>query len=328
MMNITLRNRSGMCLTFSPIGATWLSCQLPLPDHSVREVLLSCQDPQQNSEAFIGATIGRYSNRINQATITCHSTTHLLDANQGQHQLHGGSQGFHTLPWQVVSQQANRVIFGLISPNEDQGFPGQVYVTVDIMLTEQNAVMINYLATTDQLTPLNLTNHAYFNLDGQGNILGHQLYVDADYYLPVTQEGIPIDHLSPVEQGDMDLRELQPIAHHFERSTERQRLGGYDHAYLLNQAARTGQKPAAKLVAADRKVTLEVFTNKPAIQVYTGNHLQGIKGANQVYQNYSGIALETEFLPDSPNRPDWPHESCWLAPNQFYCYTTTYQFYF
>ncbi|QIQ21244.1 galactose-1-epimerase [Zophobihabitans entericus] len=325
-MNITLHNHSGMTLQFSPIGATWLSCLLPLSDGSIRDVLLQCADVSQNSEAFIGSTIGRYSNRIKNATLQHNFTHYQLIANQGTHQLHGGVQGFHTQRWQMINQQQNRVIFGLMSENGEQGFPGEVKATVDFMLTEQNEVVINYIATTDKLTPINLTNHAYFNLDGGGDIKEHQLYVDADYYLPVDREGIPESDLKSVTAGDMDLRELQKISEHFLRSKDRQLLNGYDHAYLLNPAAKNLQQPAVVLVSSDQEVTLQVLTNKPAVQIYTGNNLKGTKGKMGIYQNYAGIAIETEFLPDSPNRPDWPHQSSWFNDKEFYCYTTIYRF--
>lgn len=323
-----LINQKGMKLQISPVGATWLSCQLPLTKEVNREVLLRCQNPHDNSDAYIGATIGRYCNRIKNAVIQNKDSSYQLKANQDNHQLHGGKNGFHTKVWQILTQQTNRLIFGLISPDGDEGFPGQVKATVDYLLTENNQVVINYIATTDKCTSINLTNHAYFNLDGKGDILNHQLSVDADYYLPVDKSGIPQNHLLPVAGSDMDLRTLQPLGTNLLQGTDKKQAKGYDHAYLLNRQNNTLTKSAAKLVSSDKQVTMEVFTNKPAIQVYTGNNLCGINGDKGVLSNYQGIALETEFLPDSPNRPDWPHESCWFEPSQFYCYTTIYQFVF
>lgn len=323
-----IRNQKGVTLQFSKIGATWLSCKLPLSENQVREVILTCQSPENNSLAFIGSTIGRYANRIKNAIIEKDNQVYNLNANQGVHQLHGGIDGFYNRIWKTISHQPNRIIFGLISEDGDQGFPGEIKVTVDYLLTDSNQVMINYIATTDQTTPINLTNHAYFNLDGEGDILGHQLYVNADYYLAVDSEGIPISQLTPVEQGNMDLRHLDTIGQTLLSSADRQQLQGYDHAYLLNHENQKLEKPIARLISNDKKVEMKVFTDKPAIQIYTGNHLGGVAGDKGFFENYQGIALETEFLPDSPNCKHRGHETCWFTSKQFYCYTTIYQFYF
>lgn len=327
-MTLSIQNCHGVKLQFSAIGATWLSCKLPLSHNHEREILLPCPSPHNNSAAFIGATIGRYANRIKEAVIQLDNRHYALNANQSIHQLHGGAGGFHTRTWQRLSHQTNRIIFGLISTDGDQGFPGQVKATVDYFITDHNQVMINYIATTDHTTPINLTNHAYFNLDGCGTILTHQLSVDADYYLPVDKHGIPLNGLVAVEDGMMDLRQPKPIGESLLSCPDRQRLGGYDHAYLLNHTDPKREKAVAKLISGDQKVKMTVCTNKPALQIYTGNHLAVVDTASHRLQNYQGIALETEFLPDSPNRHDWPHESSWFTAEQFYCYTTGYQFYF
>lgn len=323
---IQLSNRLGTVLEFANVGATWMSCRVVLKNGLAREVLLGCYDPWHNSDGYLGATVGRYANRIKNATFKSGEQVYSLVANQGKHQLHGGTAGFSQRAWHCLLQQSDRVIFAIVSDDNEQGFPGRVMVTVDYLLTADNRLVINYLAQTDKTTPINLTNHAYFNLDGQGDARAQKVYIDADKYLPVNSEGIPLRSLKPVEEGDMDLRSLRKITERFLESPVRQVTKGYDHAYLLNEGARQMAKPAAILRSADEKVEMKVYTNKPAIQLYTGNFLAGIKDRQgRAYQAYQGVALETEFLPDSPNRK-WPHESCYLRPEQFYNYMTIYEF--
>lgn len=325
---VTLKNQTGLTAVFSTLGATWLSCQVNLTQYGNREILLGCQDLHQHNGSYMGMTIGRYANRISNASISNNNKCYQLEANYGQHQLHGGDS-FNEQNWTIILQQENRVIFAITSPNGEKGFPGEVNVTVDYLLNNDNQLLITYLATTTEATPINLTNHAYFNLDGVGDARNQILSVNSDYYLPVDNEGIPNEQLQQVEHRKMDLRSPVKLLDTFFDSDDRIIARGYDHAYLLNESAQNMSKPAATLISADQLIKMNVWTNKPAIQIYSGNHLQGIKSRDgTIYNDYAGIALETEFLPDSPNHHDYPHESCWFKPNEFYCYSTNYEFIF
>ncbi|MCL2894688.1 galactose-1-epimerase [Brenneria tiliae] len=325
-----LQNAAGMRVCLMDWGATWLSCQLPIQD-GVREVLLGCASPEQypQQSAYLGASIGRYANRIANATIRRGDDIFHLDANQDQHQLHGGPQGFHTRRWRTLSQDASHVTYQLYSPDGDQGYPGQLNAQVCYRLSENNALEIVYQATAEKPCPVCLTNHAYFNLDGSpGDIRQHQLQLFADYYLPVNPAGIPGDHLAQVQGGGMDFRQPKTLAKDFLRDQDQIAVGGYDHAYLLHGTCGASESPAANLWSSDRRVLMSVFTSAPALQLYSGNFLAGTPSREGGgYENYAGIALESEFLPDSPNHPEWPQPDCWLRPGQVYRSDTTYQFF-
>lgn len=307
---ITLTNEKGMRIQLMDWGAAWLSCQVPTHDE-LREVLLGCKPEDYSKQsAYLGASIGRYANRIANSTFTLNGKSVRLVANQGRHQLHGG-EGFDKRRWTLESSGTvekcgqNFVRFTLFSADGDQGFPGNVQVVVTYRLTENNEVEVEYEAVSDQDTPLNLTNHAYFNLNNaqQGqDVRSHSLQLNADYVLPVDQDGIPNAPLKAVDGNSFDFREEQPIGLDFLQE-EQLLTKGYDHAFLLN--AQT-HKPCAILTAFDRSLCLQVFTSQSALQVYTGNYLSGTPTRNGgTYADYAGIALETQALPDTPNHPEW-----------------------
>ncbi|MCG8156843.1 galactose-1-epimerase [Brenneria goodwinii] len=327
----TLQNLAGMRVSLMDWGATWLSCQLPVPGSGIREVLLGCASPEQypQQQAYLGASIGRYANRIANAAIHHGDEVFHLIANQGEHQLHGGPEGFHTRRWRILNQDASQVTYQLNSPDGDQGFPGQLNVQVCYRLTEHNALEIEYQAVAEKPCPVCLTNHAYFNLDGsQTDSRKHQLQLFADYYLPVNSAGIPGDSLAPVKETGMDFRQPKSLAKDFLRDRDQIAVGGYDHAYLLHRTCGSSESPAANLWSSDGRVMMSVFTSAPALQLYSGNFLAGTPSREGgAYENYAGIALESEFLPDSPNHPDWPQPDCWLKPGKVYRSDTTYQFF-
>jgi aldose 1-epimerase len=325
----TLRNAAGMTVTFMDWGATWLSAMLPLKSGEQRELLLGCQSPQDylHQGAYLGATVGRYANRIAHASLQIDGKPHPLIANQGEHQLHGGPNGFHARRWQIVDQDEQQVIYQLHSPDGDQGFPGNLDVTLTYRLTADHRLEIEYQAQTDRACPVNLTNHAYFNLDGAGHDARQQrLQLFADRYLPVDGDGIPSADLAAVAGTGMDFRQPKTLQQDLLRDRDQQRVKGYDHAYLLHEACHGLASPAAHLWSADGKVTMTVFTTAPALQLYSGNYLGGTPARDGgSYQNYAGVALESEFLPDSPNHPEWPQPDCWLQPGQRYQSATHYQ---
>ncbi|QKJ86432.1 galactose-1-epimerase [Paramixta manurensis] len=310
-----LRNRNGMVATFMDWGATWLSARVPMKDGSVREALLGCATPSDylQQSAYLGATVGRYANRIANARLQTAGIQ--LVANQGEHQLHGGPQGFDKRRWQIVSQSDSEVHYRLDSSDGDQGFPGTLLVSLRYQLDDDNRLSIIYESQVSKPCPVNLTNHAYFNLDANhGDARQHHLQLHADRYLPVDNSGIPRGTLKAVEQTTFDFRQPKTIAQHFLQDDDQRAAKGYDHAFLLNPSA---AQPAAQLWSADRALSLTVRTTAPALQFYSGNYLAGTPAREQgTYNDYQGIALESGFLPDSPNHPEWPQADCWQQPGE------------
>ncbi|MGF1681200.1 galactose-1-epimerase [Photobacterium minamisatsumaniensis] len=327
----TLRNTSGMTATFMDIGATWLSCTLPL-ENTDREVLLSYATMAQHNvqTAYFGATVGRYANRIANGHFTIDGTGYQVDKNQGGHTLHGGPSGFDKRRWTLKEHTDTVILFGLVSVDGDQGFPGELTATVRFELTENNGLEIQYVAECDKACPVNFTNHAYFNLMGahtDEDCLAHSLSISADKFVPTNAEGIPTGELKSVEGTGFDFREIKTLKQDFLIDEEQKLANGYDHAFLLSELVTDGTAIAVRATSPDELVTLEVKTTKPAVQLYTGNFLAGEPARNGKHIIHQGFCLETECLPDAPNHPEWPGNSI-LHPSEQYNHTTTYQFVF
>lgn len=325
----TLHNKAGMRVSVMDWGATLLSCQVIIKDGSTRETLLGCPAPvdylQQN--VYLGASVGRYANRIANGQLRHNGETIGLEINSPPHQLHGGPEGFDKRRWRILSQDKQHVRYALDSVAGDQGFPGALQVTAEYQLTEDNKLRIIYQATVDRPCPVNLTNHAYFNLDDKpGDIRQHQLQIYADDYLPVDSSGVPPAGLRSVEGTSFDFRNAKSIARDFLSDACQKAVKGYDHAFLL-QAKGDLSHPAAKLWSADGQLEMRVYTTAPALQFYSGNYLEGTCSREQgIYHDHHGLALESQFLPDSPNHPEWPQPDCWLQPGEKYQSITEYQF--
>lgn len=321
-----LQNQNGMQIQITDWGATWLSCRVPVKQ-MLREVLLGCQlteYPMQ--QAYLGATVGRYANRIAHSRFRYKNRYVYLQSNQGSHQLHGGPKGFDKRRWSLVKCGENFVRFTLQSGNGDQGFMGNLAVSVTYFLTDDNSVEIHFDGICDQDTPLNLTNHAYFNLTDATlgtDVRTHHLQLNADYYLPVDKAGIPNATLKSVEKTSFDFRQGKKIAQDF-LLQEQQLVKGYDHSFLLRGEP---QKACAKLTALDESLSLEVFTSQPALQVYTGNYLNGTpRRDGGIYSDYAGVALETQALPDTPNHPEWWRYGGMSKANERYQHWTKFRF--
>ena len=325
----TLRNNAGLVVSVMDWGATLLSCRVPMKDGSVRETLLGCETPEDylNQSAYLGATVGRYANRIANSEFSRDGVTVSVTANQGAHQLHGGPDGFDKRRWRIVRQNEHEVLYTLDSQDGDQGYPGELRATARYALTEDNCITVEFRAKTSKACPVNLTNHAYFNLDGQQNdIRQHRLQLLADSYLPVDSNGIPQAGLKDVEGTSFDFRTVKTIADDFLSDNDQVLVKGYDHAFLL-QAQGDASQPAAHLWSSDNQLQMTVYTTAPALQFYSGNYLEGTPAREQgTYSAYQGLALESEFLPDSPNHPEWPQPDCWLQPNDEYLSITEYEF--
>ena len=328
---IELTNAKGVRIVLMDIGATWLSCLLPLACGERREVLLGVGTMADfvRQPSYMGVTVGRYANRIANGLFTIDGQEYQLSVNQAGNTLHGGVNGFDKQRWQVLEQQQNRVVFGLSSADGEQGFPGQLDVQVSYQLHDDGCFDIAYLAHSDKATPVNLTNHAYFNLNGVDSELdarAHQLQIAADYYLPTDSVGIPLGELAAVDGTGFDFRKAKNVAQDLLTDEQQKAAKGYDHSYLF-AADRDTNKPVAKVMSQDQQVSLSVITDKPAMQLYCGNWLAGTPSrSGGEYSDYAGLALETQFLPDSPNHPEWPQPSVILRPGQEYRYQTTYHF--
>ena len=326
---ITLRNSAGMVVTLMDWGATLLSARVPLKDGSVREALLGCATPEHylQQTAYLGASVGRYANRIAKSRFTLDGHTYTLTPSQGENQLHGGPEGFDKRRWLIERQNDNEVVFVLNSADGDQGFPGNVHTRAHFRLGDDNRLAIEYRATTDKPCPVNLTNHAYFNLDGdQSDVRNHTLQLLADAYLPVDEMGIPTDGLKDVERTSFDFRTPKTVAQDFLAEDDQRVVKGYDHAFLL-QAKGDVSQPAAQLWSADKQLQMTVYTSAPALQFYSGNYLEGTPArGGKTYNAWQGLALESEFLPDSPNRPGFPQPDCFLLPGDVYVSLTEYHF--
>ena len=301
---ITLQNKNGMRVQFMDWGATWLSCKVPV-NGTLREVLLGCKvEDYPTHQSYLGASVGRYANRIANSQFELNGELIQLKSNQGKHQLHGG-EGFDKRRWKVDECGQNFVRFSLVSPDGEQGFEGHVQVNVLYTLTDENNVKIEYEAESDKDTALNLTNHAYFNLENaeQGcDVRNHILRHNADFYLPVDGEGIPNSPLKHVVNTSFDFRVTKTIAQDFQQG-DQVVTKGYDHSFIVNKA---WQKPCVLLTSPNEDLSLEVLTSQAALQVYTGNYLAGTPTREGgAYQDFSGIALETQCLPDTPNHPEW-----------------------
>lgn len=306
------------------MGATWLSCQVKRPT-TWQEVLLGCKkEDYATQKVYLGASIGRYANRIANSCFQLNGKTYHLNANQSSHQLHGGQVGFDKKRWLVKEKGEDFITFHYFSINKEEGFPGNCEVDCTYRLIK-NAVCIEYHALCDQDCPINLTNHAYFNLQNAElgtDIRHHTLQINADYFLPVNAEGIPIHPLKKVDNTAFDFRQTKLIAQDFGQE-EQKATKGYDHSFLLNK-----NTDFALHLQGTNGLSLRVRTSQPAVHIYTGNFLAHTptRQNNVFYGDFSGIAIETQALPDTPNHPEWWQFGGMSKANQSYTHWTLFEF--
>ncbi len=319
---ITLANASGVQLKLMTTGAALLSLTVPVGE-SRREVLLGCKpEDYAKQQVYLNAMVGRFANRIADSVLHYQGETYQLVPSQGANCLHGGKEGFDRREWLVVSQQEDKVTLSLHSADGEQGFPGECDVTLTYAL-EGTDLLIDIQATVSKPCPVNLTCHGYFNLDGKrSDVRDHSLMVNASRYLPIDGMGIPLSVPQPVEAA-LDLRHPHLLYDRWLSHPQLISAKGFDHCYLLDTAG--SAEVAARLTSADEKLSMEVLTNQPGIQVYTGNYLAGAPSRdNELHHDYEGVCLETQLLPDSPNRPELGDP--WLLPGNVYHHQTRYRF--
>ena len=308
------------------LGATVLALRVPDGHGVLRDVVLGYTSPAayEENEGYLGALVGRYANRIAGARFVIDGTEFPLAANEGSKQLHGGPGGWSFQLFSAEKTGESEVTFRYTAPDGENGYPGRLELAAVYELTDEGLCLC-YEAACDKATYCNITNHSYFNLNGGGDVLGHLLWIDADSYTPVDGESIPVAKAWPVEGTVFDFREEKPVGRDLEADEEQLRLtGGYDHNFVLRE--KEGLRQAARLRSEESGITMEMWTDKPGVQVYSGNYLAttaDTKGG-MPYQKREGICLETQFPPDSPNHPEWG--DILLRPGKRYRYTTEYRF--
>ena len=325
-----LNNNNGMEVCVTNFGARIVSVLVPDRDGIMRDVVLGFDNIKdyQNVKSDFGASIGRYANRINQGRITIDGEIIQLPQNNYGHCLHGGPNGWQYKVYKPVEVTRNSISFSLFSPDGDENFPGNVNAKVSYTLTDDNAIRIEYIATTDAKTVINMTNHSYFNLSGNPSnpAIDHVLYLNATNFTPVDSTFMTTGEIAVVEGTPMDFTTPKAIGQDIENPYQQLRNGkGYDHNWVLDTKGNVNEL-AAKLSCPSTGIAVEVYTNEPGIQIYTGNFLKGnIVGKNGVaYPCRASVCLETQHFPDSPNKPQWP--SVLLEPGQKYYSECIYKF--
>lgn len=327
-----LTNNNGVKAAITNYGGRIVSLHVPDQNGQFGDVVLgydSLSDYLTNPEQYFGALIGRYGNRIAGGEFSLDGTTYTLATNNGPNHLHGGDVGFNDKVWKAEKLNDRNLRLTYVSEHMEEGYPGRLKVKVLYTLTSDNAVRIEYMATTDRKTVANLTNHAYFNLQGPatGEITDHRLMINADQYTPVDSTLIPTGEIAAVEGTPFDFTELTAIGERIDNNHQQLNYGrGYDHNFVLNKKDSAQLSLAAKVVEPESGRVMKVFTTQPGLQFYSGNFLDGsVTGKKgKPYEHRSAFCLETQHYPDSPNHPDFP--STVLTPDDLFHSITVYKF--
>lgn len=323
-------NDNGLSMELTNYGATVIAVYAPDRNGNCTNVTLGFPAVEDYllPHPSLGSTVGRFANRIAKGRFTIDDKTWQLDTNNGDNHLHGGIKGFGRQMWQyrlIDEPERVGVEFGLLSVDGDQRYPGNLQVVVRYLLSRRNELLMEYLAETDNTTPVNLTNHCYWNLAGagSGSIANHIMEIPASRYLEVDQALIPTGRILAVRHADTDFRQAQSL----KTRIAQRKPGGYDHCYLLDdptdKSAESALAFAARLSEPGSGRTMTIRTNQPAIQFYTGNGLDGSKACGG-FDAYAALCLETQHYPDSPNHPHFP--TTLLQPGELYRHRTIHQF--
>jgi aldose 1-epimerase len=321
----TLRNAHGLLAKITNYGTIITELHVPDRHGALGDVVLGFDNLAQylRGHPCFGCTVGRVANRIARGRFVLDGKTYTLAVNNGPNHLHGGLRGFDKVLWQATPLEGAAVKFAYTSPEGEEGYPGTLAVEVIMSLTDADELRIDYSAVTDQPTPVNLTNHSYFNLAGQGDVLAHELMLAADYYTPANADSIPTGQIAPVKGTPLDFCTPHPIGSRF--SQLRCEPIGYDNNFVLNGGGKSLAFAARVFEPASGRV-MELFTTEPGVQLYTANFLDGSltgKGG-AVYRRHAAFCLETQHYPDSVNQPKFP--SVILRPGQTYRQTTVHKF--
>jgi aldose 1-epimerase len=331
----TLTNKQGVEARVTNYGGIILSLRVPDRHGRFDDVVLGYDSlaGYLAESPYFGALIGRYGNRIARGRFTLDGQPYTLAANNGVNHLHGGLKGFDKVVWTAKpfeNDQGMGLVLTYVSPDGEEGYPGTLTATVTYTLTGDNALVFDYHATTDKATPVNLTQHSYFNLagDGKGDILGHVVTLNADRFVPIDPTSIPLGELHDVTGTPFDFRRPTAIGARIRQEDEQLRNGlGYDHCLVLDKGGKAGELTlAAHVLEPTTGRVMEIHTTEPGMQFYSGNFLDGtLKGKKgAVYHHRYGFAMETQHFPDSPNQPSFP--STILRPGEHYRSRSLYRF--
>ncbi len=330
----TLKNAHGMEVRITNYGGIVTSIKVPDKKGNVDDVVLGFNNLKDylGNNPFFGAIIGRYANRIGNAKFILEGKEYTLAKNNWANTLHGGVKGFDKVVWEaepVAGKESQSLKLAYMSKDGEEGFPGNLDVTVTYTLKDDNSFQIDYHATTDKATIVNLTNHTYWNLagEGSGDILSHQLTLNADSFTPIDQGSIPTGEIRSVQGTPMDFRKPATVGARIHSNYDQLRFGnGYDHNWVINSSNNKKPVLAATVYEPISGRCLEVFTTEPGIQFYSGNFLNEkiIGKSGKAYGKRSGLCLETQHYPDSPNKPGFP--TVVLKPGETYSSTTIYRF--
>ncbi|MCM5661803.1 aldose epimerase family protein [Galbibacter mesophilus] len=329
-----LRNKNKVEATFTNYGQRLISLYVPDNEGRMEDVVLgfnSLKMYQNANEKYFGATIGRYGNRIAKGKFTIQGQAYQLATNNNSNHLHGGVKGFNEVVWEADQISENEIEFHRISPHMEEGYPGNLNVKVNYILTDENELRITYEATTDRSTPVNLTHHSFFNLRGEGNgtINEHILMINANQFTPVDKGLIPTGEMRSVEGTPFDFSQPKPIGQDLETENQQLIFGmGYDHNFVLNDTPKSdsGLTLAARVIEPESGRVMEVFTNEPGLQFYGGNFLNGeaVGKSGKPYTFRGAFCLETQHFPDSPNHSNFPNTL--LEPGETYNSICVYKF--
>jgi len=328
----SLKNKNGLIATITNYGGRVVSLMVPDKTGKMEDVVLGYESIDGYlgaAEQYFGGSIGRYGNRIAKGTFILDSVKYNLAINNAPNSLHGGVKGFSAKVWTAVKKADNEVELTLVSADMEEGYPGELKVKVNYHLTDANELSITYRAESSKPTVLNLTNHSYFNLHGAGNgdILDHEVFLNADKYTPVDSTLIPTGKIESVIGTPFDFTTPTAIGARINEKNEQLKFGlGYDHNFVLNKTDGKVVTLAASVYDPQSGRFMEVFTNEPGVQFYSGNFLKGkeIGKQGKPYNFRSALCLETQHFPDSPNQPEFP--SVVLRPGEVYNSVCTYKF--
>ena len=330
----TLKNDRGTSVEIMDLGGVIVSLRTADATGNITDITTGFNHPQQylSGSGYMGAIVGRYANRIANGRFSLDGKQYSLAKNNGDNAIHGGLIGFDKKFWHTVTKSKGTeasLSLTLVSKDGEEGYPGNLTAKVTYTLNDRDQLVIDYSATTDKVTVINLTQHAYFNLNGHGtgSVLDHEIMINADQYTPIDNESIPTGELASVEGTPLDFRTAKPIGVDINSNHEQIRLGsGFDHNFIISHAVEGELTLAASVLSPSTGRTLNVYTDQPGMQFYTGNFLNGtLKGKDgAVYAQRNAFCLETQHYPDSPNKPNFP--STILRPGEQYVTRTVFEF--